>query len=338
MDLKQLEYFLRVEECGSFSGAAAMLHVAQPSLSRQIRLLEIEVRHRLFIRHGRGVIATEAGKVLADQARLILRQVDVARESLDRLHPGVSGQLAIGMPSSLVRTVGVPLLAEFRSRLPGIGISISDALSFSLQEWLLAGRLDIALMYKPLPSSDINSISVLEEELLLFCPSSRASSSDPIGLREVAELPLIMPRRPHEIRVLTEKQMAMLGCKPNVVLEVDSIPGILHFLALGDLFAILPRYAVSIYSRPDSYICRRIVEPDLCSKLVLATAAKRATNVLYNAAIDLMLKVCDSVLEPIKNPRDSEMSAAAPAARVIRLAHARKTTASGTQKKDGAKL
>jgi LysR family nitrogen assimilation transcriptional regulator len=68
MDLKQLEYFLRVEECGSFSAAAALLHIAQPSLSRQIRLLELELRQSLFIRHGRGVIVTEAGKLLAEQA------------------------------------------------------------------------------------------------------------------------------------------------------------------------------------------------------------------------------------------------------------------------------
>lgn len=300
MDFKQLEYFLRVEESGSFSAAAALLRVAQPSLSRQIRLLENEVRHRLFIRHGRGVVATEAGRLLAEQARLVLRQVDFAREALDRLHPGMSGHLAIGMPSSLVRIAGVPLLTELRNRLPGISLSISDGLSISLQEWLLSGRLDIALLYKPLPTAEINSISVLEEELLLFFRTFRKAKTDPVTLAEVAKLPLIMPRRPHEIRTLTEKQMASIGCKPNVALEVDSIPAILDFLALGDQFAILPRYAVSIYSKPDAYVARPIVDPGLCSKLVVATASKRATSLLHDAAIKLIVEVCDSVLGPIK--------------------------------------
>jgi len=329
MNLKQLEYFLRVEECGSFSAAAAMLHIAQPSLSRQIRLLEIELRHHLFIRHGRGVVVTESGTVLVEQARQILRQVDLARESLDRLHPGMSGHLAIGMPSSLVRSVGVPLLAEFRSRLPGVGVSISDGLSISLQEWLLGGRLDIALLYKPLPSADITSISMIDEELLLFCPASREATTDPITLAEVAQLPLIMPRRPHEIRTLTERQMANIGCKPNVVLEVDSIPAILNFLALSEQFAILPRYAVSIYSNPNTYVGRRIVDPNLVSKLVLATAAKRATSVLYDTAVKLILRVCDSVLEPIKTPSGVPTPVPAqPDLSPVRLAVARKGTSS----------
>jgi LysR family transcriptional regulator, nitrogen assimilation regulatory protein len=300
MDLKQLEYFLRVEECGSFSAAAAFLRVAQPSLSRQIRLLELELRHDLFIRHGRGVVLTEAGKRLAEHAQLILREVDLAREALERLNPGVAGQLALGMPSSLIGILGVPLLTEFRMRSPGVCVSITDGLSISLQEWLLAGRLDVALLYKPLPSSDINTIPVLEEELLLFSRAKGVSASEPITLAQVAKLPLILPRRPHEIRTLTEQQMASIGCKPNIALEVDSIPAILEFLAVGDHCAILPRYAVSIYSKKNAYSGRPIVDPGLCSKLVLATAAKRATNVLQDHSIKLIVEVCDGMLDPIR--------------------------------------
>jgi LysR family transcriptional regulator, nitrogen assimilation regulatory protein len=300
MDLKQLEYFLRVKECGSFSAAAALLRVAQPSLSRQIRLLELEVRHDLFIRHGRGVVVTEVGKLLAEHAQLILRQLDLAREALDRLHPGAAGHLALGMPSSLVGILGVPLLTEFKTRLPGVCLSISDGLSISLHEWLLAGRLDVALLYRPVPSSDINSISVLDEELLLFSRATQGPLSEPISLTEVAKLPLILPRRPHEIRTLTERQMASLGCKPTIALEVDSIPAILEFLALGGHYAILPRYAVSIYSKPNRFVGRPIVNPGLCSKLVLATAAKRAANVLHDQSIKLIVEICDSVLAPIR--------------------------------------
>jgi LysR family transcriptional regulator, nitrogen assimilation regulatory protein len=300
MDLKQLEYFVRVEECGSFSAAAGVLRVAQPSLSRQIRLLELELNHDLFIRHGRGVIVTEAGRVLAEQARLILRQVDLAREALERLNPGLTGRLAVGMPSSLIGILGVPLFTEFKSRLPGIGLSISDGLSISLHEWLLAGRLDIALLYKPLPSSDVRSIPVLDEELLLFSCATRAETDEPIELAQVAELPLILPRRPHEIRTLTERQMAGIGCKPKIALEVDSIPAILEFLSVSDHYAILPRYAVSIYSKRNAYLGRTIANPGLCSKLVLATAAKRATNILCDQSIKLIVEVCDDVLDPIR--------------------------------------
>ena len=300
MDLRQLEYFLRVEECGSFTAAAEVLHVAQPSLSRQIRLLEIELRHRLFIRHGRGVIATEAGKVLAEQARLILNQVELAREALDGMHPGSSGHLTIGMPSSLVKLVAAPLLAAFRAHLPNVSVSISDGLSISMQEWLLSGRLDIALLYKPLPSPDIHSIHILEEELFLFSRVARKPITRPIALTEVAKLPLILPKSPHEIRVLVDTSMAGLGLKPNVAVEVDSIPAILHLLRPDEQFAILPKYAVSIYDKPEAYVSRPIVEPRLASKLVLAAAAKRKSSVLYEGAFKLMSDVCGSVLKPVR--------------------------------------
>ena len=100
MDLKQLEYFVRVAELGSFTRAAIELDVAQPALSRQVRLLEVELRQTLLVRNGRGAVATEAGKVLLEHGRGILHQVERAREDLGRLRGGLSGRVAVGLPSS----------------------------------------------------------------------------------------------------------------------------------------------------------------------------------------------------------------------------------------------
>ena len=79
MDLKQIEYFVRVAELGSFTRAAVVLNIAQPALSRQVRLLEVELRQNLLVRNGRGAIPTEAGKVLLEHGRGILHQVERAR-------------------------------------------------------------------------------------------------------------------------------------------------------------------------------------------------------------------------------------------------------------------
>ena len=75
MDLKQLEYFVRVAELGSFTRASSVLDIAQPALSRQVRLLEVELRQNLLLRNGRGVTTTEAGKLLLEHGRGILHQV-----------------------------------------------------------------------------------------------------------------------------------------------------------------------------------------------------------------------------------------------------------------------
>jgi LysR family transcriptional regulator, nitrogen assimilation regulatory protein len=85
MDLAQMEYFVRVAELSSFTRAAIVLDVAQPALSRQIRLLEVELRQTLLMRNGRGVTLTPAGQVLLEHCRGILHQVERAREELDRV-------------------------------------------------------------------------------------------------------------------------------------------------------------------------------------------------------------------------------------------------------------
>jgi hypothetical protein len=94
--------------------------------------------------------------------------------------------------------------------------------------------------------------------------------------------------------------MAELGCKPRVAVEVDTIPAILHLLRPDEQFAILPKFAVSIYDNPQSYVSRRIVSPTLSSKLVLAVAARRKTNALYEGALKLICQICGAALRPIR--------------------------------------
>jgi LysR family nitrogen assimilation transcriptional regulator len=298
MDLTQLRYFLCVVGQGSFTSASRVLDVAQPALSRQVRLLEVELRHSLLIRNGRGVTTTEAGKLLADHARRILYQVELAHEELGRMRGATSGHVTVGLPPSLSKLMAVPLTSEFRSRWPGASLSISDGLSVSMQEWLMNGRLDIALLYKPQPSPDINTIPVMEEELFLVGAASRKTQSLPITLKEVAALPLVIPRRPHEIRMLVETKMGEIGCKPNIVLEVDGVPAILDILADGVGYAILPMYAVAIYSKSDTFLFRRIIEPGLNSMLALATSARRPTTPTQEAVLKLIQEVCSFVLIP----------------------------------------
>ena len=98
MDLKQIEYFVRVAELGSFTRASVVLNIAQPALSRQVRLLEVELRQNLLVRNGRGATPTEAGKVLLEHGRGILHQVERAREELGRVRGALAGRVAIGLP------------------------------------------------------------------------------------------------------------------------------------------------------------------------------------------------------------------------------------------------
>ncbi|MBK7548034.1 MAG: LysR family transcriptional regulator [Rhodoferax sp.] len=298
MDLKQLEYFVRVAELGSFTRASSVLDIAQPALSRQVRLLEVELRQNLLLRNGRGVTTTEAGKLLLEHGRGILHQVERAREDLGRVRGALAGRVALGLPPSIAKMMTVPLTREFRKRLPNAALSISEGLSISMQEGLLTGRLDIALLYNPSPSPELETRPLMEEELYLIAlrpPKSSKARVLPIPLKEVSGLPLVIPSRPNAIRMLVETQMAGIGCKPLISLEIDGVAAILDLVADGAGNAILPRYALASTARPENYLAHPIVKPRLVSKLALATASGRTTTLTQQAMLDLIQEVAMAV-------------------------------------------
>jgi LysR family transcriptional regulator, nitrogen assimilation regulatory protein len=295
MDLKQLEYFVRVAELGSFTRAAQVLGVAQPALSRQVRLLEVELRQNLLDRNGRGATPTEAGQLLLEHGRGILHQVERAREELGRVRSGLSGRVALGMPPSVARVLTVPLTRAFRQRLPEAQLSISEGLSTAMQENLLNGRLDIAVLYNPSAMPGVEHQPLLSEELLLVQPRPPGLQEDPppppLALREVAALPLLIPSRPNAIRMHVEAQMAAIGCQPTIALEIDGVSAILDLVADGVGCAILSRNAVMRSVRPSAYATRPIKEPELRIGLSTSTSSLRPSTLTQQATLELLQQI-----------------------------------------------
>ena len=261
MDLRQLEYFVRVAELGSFSRAALALDVAQPALSRQVRLLEVELRQNLLQRHGRGAVPTEAGQVLLEHARGILHQVGRARDELARLRGGLTGRVAVGLPPSVARALAVPLVRAFGRQLPEAHLSIAEALSTNMQEQVASGRLDIAVLYnaRPVPGLEIAPLAMDELVLVQSARAPRhAPPGTPIGLPELARLPLVIPSRPNAIRMHVEHQLAALGVQPQVALEIDGVAAILDLVADGAGCAVLSRHALAAGARPAIFQLRSI--------------------------------------------------------------------------------
>jgi LysR family transcriptional regulator, nitrogen assimilation regulatory protein len=302
MDLKQLDYFLRVAELGSFTRAAEVLSIAQPALSRQVRLLEVELRQSLLTRNGRGAFPTEAGKVLMEHARGILHQVQRAREDLRSVqqdggtHGGnplheLTGRVAIGLPPSLARLITVPLTRQFRVALPRASLSIAEGLSASLQEAVANGRLDIALVYGAVASRELEVRPLLEEELVLVSQGGANRKLAALPLRELPEFPLIIPARPNSFRVLVETQLARLGLAPTIALEVDGTATILDLVASGIGSAVLPRHAVSLDQTGRDFQVRAIIRPKLVSAVSVVTSARRARTPLLEAALTMLMNL-----------------------------------------------
>lgn len=291
MDLKQLEYFVRVAELGSFTRASILLDVAQSALSRQVRLLELEFKQSLLLRNGRGVVTTDAGKLMLEYGRGILHQVERMKEELGRARGALVGNVALGLPPGLLKTLTVPIFREFKQQFPAAKLAIREGLTTSMQESLVSGRLDIALLYNASPSPDIDLTPLFDEELFLVSPKAKDQTDDPILIKDLIEYPLIMPSRPNAIRMLVETELAHYGLRPTVAFEVDGINAILDLVGEQFGYAILPKATVVNFAGNRYFHLTPVVGSPLKAKISLAVNSHRQITATQRALIDLIRKV-----------------------------------------------
>jgi len=291
MDLKQLEYFRHVAELGSFTRAASFLSVVQPALSRQIRQLEVELGQNLFDRNGRGVVLTDAGTRLLEHTRGILMQVGRARQELEDQKSGTSGHFTLGLPPSLGRSVTVPLVKAFAQLLPNARLATVEGLSAYILEWLNVGRVDCALVYNALASPTVDLQPLLDEQLFLIGPpvlKSARKNRKSITLAELADYPLIIPSRPHAMRMSVENALAGVDVKIKVAHEIECIPAVIDLVRQGHGYGVLPLNAVKSTQWADAVQVKPILAPVLKTSLSLATSAQRPKSPLMRKAIDVI--------------------------------------------------
>lgn len=295
---------MRVAELGSFTRASVVLDIAQPALSRQVRLLEVELRQNLLVRNGRGATPTEAGKLLLEHGRGILHQVERAREELGRVRGALAGRVAIGLPPSIAKVLTVPLTRAFRVKMPDAALAISEGLSVAMRESLTTGLLDIALLYNTPPAPGIEITALLEEDLFLVQrrggaqAGAEADASTPLPLGDLPRYPLVIPTRPNSIRMLVESELATRGKRPQISLEIDGVAAILDLVADGAGCAVLPMNAVTTSGKPEVFSTRPIhgASSDdgsddgarLRSKLSLAVSSQRPATLTQQAMAELI--------------------------------------------------
>lgn len=294
MDLKQLESFVRVAELGSFSRAAVALGIAQPLLSRHVRQLEVAYRQAFLLRNGRGVTLTDAGRMLLAHGRGILHQVALANEELGATRGALAGRVSMGLPPSLSKLITVPLTQEFRRRLPQAQLSLTEGFSVLMYEGLRSGRLDMAVLYDPPASPDLERQLLHEEALVLIAGSGpacgRAEQPLPpsLTLKQLMGLPLIIPSRPNAFRLLIEVELNRVGGKPNIVLEVDGLSAILQLVKEGVGYAVLPAYTLRNFDDMQYFVTHAIAQPTLMSQLTLVWSGRRPMTETHKVSLALL--------------------------------------------------
>lgn len=239
MDFRELRYFSSVAELKSFSRAATVLGVAQPAISRCISLLEADLGVALFKRHGRGVTLTEAGQTLYERAEVLLRGLRQAREDVATTTVVPKGHLRLAVPPATGQVLAPPLIERYHALYPQVSLHIHEGFSGYMNEWLLSGRVDIAVMHNPIPQKSLEIKHLLTDHVFVVVPGPRSagrrrwSYSRSYGIKDLAKLPLILPSRPHSLRMLMEQAAAKHGHSLNVVIEADGLPTIKALIMRG---------------------------------------------------------------------------------------------------------
>jgi LysR family nitrogen assimilation transcriptional regulator len=307
MDIKQLEGFVRVAELGSFTKASAMLGISQPVLSRQVRQLELELKKHLLYRNGRGVTTTESGKRLLAHGKGILRQVELARQELEDEDIAPVGKVVVGLPPSVGKLLTVRMVSKFRRQYSKASIGIVEGLTAAMQEWLMLGRLDFALLYNPTPAPQLDYERIWSEDLYLISPSAaKPRPSASVRMADLGRYPLIIPSSPNTIRDMIEAECGRKNVMLDIALEIDAIPAILDLVEQGFGHAILSRYAVHGRERRGTLHAARIVGPSITSHLVIATSTQRPLARLARKTAELIKsEITRDILAPVPAKRKS---------------------------------
>lgn len=271
--LKQIRFFVAAVDWGSLSRAASHLNVAQPALSQQIAQLEDGLGGELLSRTARGVHPTEAGDRFYRHARAILRQVESA--VADITGPAhIIGRVAIGLPTSVATVLSFPLLSSILQQFPGIRPEFFESLSGYLHELVVRHRLELAILYKNKSSQGLMARPVLHEDLYLVAKNGSLSGST-ISMKDVSNIPLVLPSPTHTLRTMVEAAFAQEGRTLNVIADVDSLPTMRKVAASGLAATILPISSLSGFDEAQRPVAARIVEPTISRTLALCSAANQ---------------------------------------------------------------
>jgi DNA-binding transcriptional LysR family regulator len=234
-ELRQLRYFVTVAEERNLTRAARRLHIAQQSLSQQIRLLERQLGVTLFSRSTRGVELTEIGTVLLREARPVLVQAERAVEAVRRAARGEQGELRVGFLASVANYLMPPLVRALGERHPGVTLRTDDVTIAALVDRLREGSLDAGLSRPPLVD-DLESEVILSEPVAAVLPERHPlAGREQLELAELADEPWVLTPReswlPWHRRY--DEEYAAAGYRPRVVQRGSSVQNLLALVAGG---------------------------------------------------------------------------------------------------------
>lgn len=302
MDTKRLEYFLQVADYGSFSRASSVIGVAQPALGRQVQRLEEDCGVRLLYRHGRGVSLTPEGEIFAARIRPLLKKLAAAADGLSTTERPLAGAVTLGLTPTMMALMGLPLLQRLRALAPGVKLNFLTGYSGYVHEWLVDGRLDIAILHDARRSQHIAVDPLATARLFLVSDPGLARAAGlqrkaSVPVRQLASLPLALPSRSHGLRRTLDNAVAKLKIELNVEYELDTLTLMKAIAQGGIAHTVLALPAVMAEVQEGQLKATALVSPSLETRLMIATSLNRPLTLAGRAVLDQLRPVLQETLD-----------------------------------------
>jgi len=245
MEVHQLRYFYAVAQEGSFTRAARRQNVAQPSLSQQIKKLEDELGARLFDRLGRTVRLTEFGEAFLPRVKMILHEMENARQEIVEMAGQERGRLVVGSIPTVAPYFLPRCLASFGPRFPEIHVSVVEDLTSELLDRLHKGTIDFAVLALPVSDGPYECEELFREPLYLVVPKThRLAAKTKAYLKQVENDPFLLLKEGHCFRDNALSACGRANLAPNVVFESGQFSTLLAMVAAGIGVSVVPEMAV----------------------------------------------------------------------------------------------
>ncbi len=259
MDLRQLEILQAIAETGSFTACGRKLHVSQSAISRQILLLEEELGEPLFLRVGRQVRMTPAAESLVQLGQRVFLDVRETVGAITDRTRELRGTLRLSGGMTVCLYVFPPLLKHLRRVHPQLDVRLTVAMAGRSVQEIRGGRVDAGLLTLPVEESDMVTVPVLREELLVVTiPTHQLAKRRKVAARDLAGLPFVLFETGSATRKVIDHFFASEKIEPTIVMETENVEIIKAMVKTGQGIGIVPYQAVAREVRAKQFFCARI--------------------------------------------------------------------------------
>jgi DNA-binding transcriptional LysR family regulator len=280
MELQQIRYFIAVYETLNFTKAAAQCQVSQPALTKAIKRLEDYLGSTLFVRDGRRVIVSEFGKILHPNLEEMLRQDQAVKTLSKNFRLLDKTPLSVGVMVTIGPTALAPFLVDFRTKHPGIEVSVVERPLMELLRALKEGEVEVALLHDPeQDNGDIRAEPIYQERYVVVLPPGHAlAARDEIRLKDLSKQSYV-DRLSCEMRELVMAKAAMEGVELYARFRSEREDWVQGMVLAGMGFAFMPEYAVTA----KDLIVRPLVDPAVSRMVSIASMRGRKWSLAASA-------------------------------------------------------